>query len=58
VREARTALRKYVTQMHVMDWFLDGFARQDLIKQIDGIIVILARERVAAARVKQSQFPR
>lgn len=26
-RTKRTALRKYVTQMHVMDWFLDGFAR-------------------------------
>jgi len=27
VRTKRAALKKYATQMHVMDWFLDGFAR-------------------------------
>jgi len=26
-RTKRVALRKYTTQVHVMDWFLDGFAR-------------------------------
>ena len=26
-RAKRGALRRYTTQMHVMDWFLDGFAR-------------------------------
>jgi LmbE family N-acetylglucosaminyl deacetylase len=28
-RTKRVALRKYATQMHVMDWFLDGFARSN-----------------------------
>ena len=28
-RNKRQALRRYVTQMHVMDWFLDGFARSN-----------------------------
>jgi LmbE family N-acetylglucosaminyl deacetylase len=28
-RTKRVALRKYKTQMHVMDWFLDGFARSN-----------------------------
>ncbi|HJZ71988.1 MAG TPA: PIG-L family deacetylase [Vicinamibacterales bacterium] len=28
-RTKRTALGKYKTQMHVMDWFLDGFARSN-----------------------------
>ncbi|HKB14022.1 MAG TPA: PIG-L family deacetylase [Vicinamibacterales bacterium] len=28
-RTKRAALRKYATQMHVMDWFLDGFARSN-----------------------------
>jgi hypothetical protein len=26
-RSKRTALRRYQTQVHVMRWFLDGFAR-------------------------------
>jgi len=29
IRTKRAALRKYATQMHVMDWFLDGFARSN-----------------------------
>jgi LmbE family N-acetylglucosaminyl deacetylase len=29
VRTKRVALRKYTTQMHVMDWFLDGFTRNN-----------------------------
>jgi LmbE family N-acetylglucosaminyl deacetylase len=28
-RNKRRALRRYTTQMHVMDWFLDGFARSN-----------------------------
>ena len=28
-RTKRAALRKYTTQWHVMDWFLDGFARSN-----------------------------
>jgi LmbE family N-acetylglucosaminyl deacetylase len=28
-RAKRQALRRYTTQMHVMDWFLDGFARSN-----------------------------
>ena len=28
-RNKRQALRRYTTQMHVMDWFLDGFARSN-----------------------------
>ncbi len=28
-RAKRGALRRYTTQMHVMDWFLDGFARSN-----------------------------
>jgi LmbE family N-acetylglucosaminyl deacetylase len=28
-RTKRAALSKYATQMHVMDWFLDGFARSN-----------------------------
>ncbi len=28
-RSKRQALRRYATQMHVMDWFLDGFARSN-----------------------------
>jgi LmbE family N-acetylglucosaminyl deacetylase len=28
-RTKRAALRRYSTQMHVMDWFLDGFARSN-----------------------------
>jgi LmbE family N-acetylglucosaminyl deacetylase len=30
-RAKRNALRRYKTQMHVMDWFLDGFARSNEI---------------------------
>ena len=29
IRAKRQALRRYTTQMHVMDWFLDGFARSN-----------------------------
>ena len=29
VKTKRAALRKYETQMHVMDWFLAGFARSN-----------------------------
>ena len=28
-RNKRQALRRFTTQMHVMDWFLDGFARSN-----------------------------
>ena len=28
-RAKRQALRRFTTQMHVMDWFLDGFARSN-----------------------------
>jgi LmbE family N-acetylglucosaminyl deacetylase len=29
IRTKRAAIRKYQTQVHVMDWFLDGFARSN-----------------------------